>query len=94
MFWCKVLQKKVLLNVSVSEVLSSAHPHGCIRILRARSDLIVPPSPSAARKFAECQMKSKSTYVLSNEHGGEERHSKLHLTALDNSACSHQMHID
>lgn len=24
----------------------------------------------------------------------KERHSKLHLTALDNGACSHQIHID
>lgn len=86
--------EKVPLYVSVGEVLNSAHPHGRIQILCARSDLAVLPPPSAARKFTECQMKSKSTYALSNEHGGKERHSKLHLTALDNSACSHQMHID
>lgn len=51
------------------------------RFVCAHLHLIVLPSPSAVRKFAECQMKLKSTYVLSNEQGERE----AQQTALDRS---------
>lgn len=62
------------------------------RFLSVHSDLIALPSPFAVRKCVPNEIEIK--LCVKQWAGEKETHRKLHLTALDNSACSHQMHID